>query len=61
MKALILLGTLKTVGLSNTETLSAFFKERLRSHNVECELIKLWTTKFFQAPTLTWVMGTSGP
>jgi multimeric flavodoxin WrbA len=41
MKAVILLGTLKSTGLSNTETLSEFFINKLSSHSVECELIKL--------------------
>lgn len=47
MKALILLGTLKTSGLSNTETLSMFFKDKLQSHNVDCELIKLVNYRIF--------------
>ncbi len=41
MKALILLGTLKTLGLSNTQTLSEFFQDKLRSHDVDSEVIKL--------------------
>ena len=41
MKALILLGTLKKTGLSNTQTLSEFFAEHLRRRNVDCEILKL--------------------
>ncbi len=41
MKAVILLGTLKSTGLSNTETLSEFFMKKLISRSVECEIIKL--------------------
>jgi multimeric flavodoxin WrbA len=41
VKATILLGTLKKTGLSHTETLSAFFAERLRKEGVECEIVKL--------------------
>ncbi|MBG6233651.1 multimeric flavodoxin WrbA [Pedobacter sp. CAN_A7] len=41
MKAVILLGTLKKTGLSNTETLSAFFVEKLEQQGVTCEVIKL--------------------
>lgn len=45
MKAVILLGTLKQTGLSNTETLSEFFINKLSSHAVDCELIKLGNYK----------------
>ncbi|KAA9327368.1 flavodoxin family protein [Adhaeribacter soli] len=41
MKALILLGTLKKTGLSNTETLSEFFAEHLKKQNIACKIIKL--------------------
>lgn len=41
MKALILLGTLKGDGLSNTETLSDFHSRYLKEQGVECETIKL--------------------
>ncbi|WP_018479378.1 flavodoxin family protein [Pontibacter roseus] len=41
MKAIILLGTLKKEGLSNTETLSEFLAEHLRKQDVECSIIKL--------------------
>jgi len=41
MKAVILLGTLKSKGLSNTETLSEFLINKLTFRSVECELIKL--------------------
>ena len=41
MKATILLGTLKTSGLSNTETLSEFLADRLRRAGVEAEIVKL--------------------
>ncbi|HEY8919489.1 MAG TPA: flavodoxin family protein [Chitinophaga sp.] len=41
MKAIILLGTLKKEGLSNTAVLSEFFKEKLQQKNVECEIIQL--------------------
>lgn len=41
MKAIILLGTLKKAGLSNTETLCDFISDRMRSAAVECETIKL--------------------
>ena len=41
MKAVILLGTLKTTGVSNTETLSEFLISHLEEKNVACELIKL--------------------
>ena len=41
MKAVILLGTLKSTGLSNTETLSEFLMNKLRLRSIECELIKL--------------------
>lgn len=41
MKAVILLGTLKKSGLSNTEVLSEFFKEQLKQVNIDCEIIKL--------------------
>jgi len=41
MKALILLGTLKKTGLSNTAVLSDFFKQKLEKQQVECEIIHL--------------------
>ena len=41
MKAIILLGTLKRAGLSNTGTLSRFFAGRLERKGVECEIIRL--------------------
>lgn len=41
MKAIILLGTLKKSGLSNTETLCDFLSERMRKAGVECETVKL--------------------
>ena len=41
MKSIILLCTLKKQGLSNTETLSEFFREKLENRNIECEIIKL--------------------
>ncbi|NEU08028.1 flavodoxin family protein [Flavihumibacter sp. R14] len=41
MKALILTCTLKKQGLSNTQTLSEFFMEKLTGHDVECEMIRL--------------------
>lgn len=41
MKAVILLGTLKTGGLSNTETLSEFFAEYLQKQKIDCTIVKL--------------------
>lgn len=41
MKAIILLATLKKEGLSNTETLSQFFAEKLAAKGVEVETVKL--------------------
>lgn len=41
MKAAILLGTLKTTGLSNTETLCEFLVERMARAGIEGETIKL--------------------
>jgi multimeric flavodoxin WrbA len=41
MKAIILLATLKKEGLSNTETLSTFFAEKLAAKGVEVEIVKL--------------------
>ena len=41
MKALILLGTLKKDGLSNTETLCEFLAERMRGKDMESEIVKL--------------------
>ena len=41
MKAVILLGTLKKQGLSNTETLTEFLSQRMKKKGVECETIKL--------------------
>jgi len=41
MKAIILLGTLKKTGLSNTETLAEFFADKLKQHGIDSEIIKL--------------------
>lgn len=41
MKAVLLLGTLKKEGLSNTQTLSEFVADRMRERDIECEIIKL--------------------
>ena len=41
MKAIILLGTLKKEGLSNTETLCEFFMDHLRQKEIDSEIIKL--------------------
>lgn len=41
MKATILLGTLKTTGLSNTETLSEFLAQRMERKNIDCEIVRL--------------------
>ncbi|WP_207435771.1 flavodoxin family protein [Sabulibacter ruber] len=41
MKAIILQGTLKKEGLSNTQALSEFLAGVFRKHQVECHLIKL--------------------
>ncbi len=41
MKATILLGTLKTSSISNTETLCDFLVDRLRPAGVEAEVVKL--------------------
>lgn len=41
MKAIILLGTLKKEGLSNTEVLSEFLAGFFRKQNMECTIIKL--------------------
>ena len=41
MRALILLATLKKEGLSNTETLSQFFADKLTAKDVDIETIKL--------------------
>lgn len=41
MKAIILLGTLKKEGLSNTEVLSEFLAGHFRKQQVECSIIKL--------------------
>jgi multimeric flavodoxin WrbA len=41
MKAIILLGTLKRQGLSNTETLSEFLRDRFAEQDVECSIVKL--------------------
>lgn len=41
MKAVILLGTLKKEGLSNTATLSEFLSERMTARGIENETIKL--------------------
>lgn len=41
MKAIILLGTLKKSGLSNTETLCRFLSRRLERGGIRCEIVKL--------------------
>ncbi|MBJ6118406.1 flavodoxin family protein [Pontibacter sp. BT310] len=41
MKAVILLGTLKKEGLSNTEVLSEFLSSVLKEHGIDCTIIKL--------------------
>lgn len=41
MKAIILLGSLKKKGLSNTETLCEFLIERMNRSKIECEMIRL--------------------
>jgi multimeric flavodoxin WrbA len=41
LKAVILLGTLKAQGLSNTETLSQFLQERMARRRIDCSIIKL--------------------
>lgn len=41
MKAIILLGTLKKSGLSNTETLSEFLAERMERQGIQAEIIRL--------------------
>lgn len=41
MKAIILLGTLKHSGLSNTEVLSEFFVEKASAQGIDCEIIKV--------------------
>ena len=41
MKALILLGTLKKEGLSNTESLCEFLSRRMEREGIDCEIIKL--------------------
>ncbi|MQA91461.1 MAG: hypothetical protein GEU90_14760 [Gemmatimonas sp.] len=41
MKATILLGTLKSTGLSNTETLCEFLVERLARQGIPSEILKL--------------------
>ena len=41
MKATILLGTLKTSGVSNTETLCEFLATRMATRQIQCEVIKL--------------------
>ncbi|GAA4301131.1 flavodoxin family protein [Nibribacter koreensis] len=41
MKAIILLGTLKKTGLSNTEVLCEFFQKHLEAQKIECSIIKL--------------------
>lgn len=41
MRATILLGTLKSTGLSNTETLCAFLTSRMVPRGIDCEVIKL--------------------
>src|SRR5688572_12925256 len=41
MKATILLATLKTSGLSNTETLSEFLADRMRARAIDVSIVKL--------------------
>lgn len=41
MKAVILLGTLKPSGSSNTQTLCEFLARRMKRENIRCEIIKL--------------------
>ena len=41
MKAIILLGTLKKAGLSNTETLCEFLSARMEDQGIRCETVKL--------------------
>lgn len=41
MKAVILLGTLKTDGISNTETLCEFLTEHLEAKRIKTEIVKL--------------------
>jgi multimeric flavodoxin WrbA len=41
MKALILLGTLKKDGLSNTQVLSEYLASKLKDRGIECNIIKL--------------------
>lgn len=41
MKATILLGTLKSSGLSNTETLCEFLSRRMERNDIRCEIVKL--------------------
>ena len=41
MRAIILLGTLKRTGLSNTEVLSEFLAGRLEKRGIESEIVKL--------------------
>ena len=41
MKAIILLGTLKKAGLSNTETLCEFLSGRMEDQGIRCETVKL--------------------
>ncbi|OKL39645.1 flavodoxin family protein [Pontibacter flavimaris] len=41
MKAILLLGTLKKEGLSNTEVLSEFLAGVLKGHGISCDIIKL--------------------
>ncbi|PKV63415.1 flavodoxin family protein [Pontibacter ramchanderi] len=41
MKALILLGTLKKEGLSNTEVLSDFLMGHFKKHDIDCSIVKL--------------------
>jgi multimeric flavodoxin WrbA len=41
MKAIILLGTLKKTGLSNTETLCEFLSGRMEQQGIHSEIVKL--------------------
>jgi len=47
MKAVILLGTLKKEGLSNTETLCGFLAEKLESRRIKTDIVKLVDHKIF--------------
>lgn len=61
MKAIILLGTLKKNEPSNTARLSDFFAEKLRSQNVDCEIIKLADEHIFPGTLLNMGAGDAWP